>query len=222
VVALAIAYSLLNAKYDRLEAENLKLKKDFRVLEVTDPNLLHAIGFYGDTEETYRFRFYIPPDKKFVLHYVFGPVPKTGYDIQFTKKHSHGHDELSSDMFKDPNHEVSIQLQPTDIVMNLPNSRTLFPHSIEYRKGVSGQATTDGLVATEETQRAQPGEKLELMRQHTRHTVWDSNTEKWIDIEDGILLWIEEVPQSVIEQRKKDEEMQKAIMQNTRESSKKP
>lgn len=221
VVALAIAYYLLVGKQARLEAENLKLKRDFGVLEVTDPNLVHSIGFFSDMGSTYRFRFYIPADKRFVLRYVFGPVPKTGFDVQLTENHVHGQYELRSEVFNEPNHEVSLQFQKDLVVMSYPNDTRKIPYTPASQKAVSGQIM-GGLKSEGQTEKAQPGQRLELMRQHSRFTPRDPVTKKYTtDIYDGILLWIEEVPASVTEQRKKDDEIEKAILRNTHENSKK-
>ncbi len=78
MVALITSHTIYFLKYYKLKRDFETLKKDFAVLEISDSELIHAVALPVVDQNTFRYRIYLPPNRKYSVKYMYRSIPVSG------------------------------------------------------------------------------------------------------------------------------------------------
>jgi hypothetical protein len=198
VACMAVALWVTSRELGTLRAESQRYRNESGYLTISDPKKLHVIKVPTTDGDTWRWRLFVPDDRKFLLHTSVGDVPLTGYTGG----------SGSSTALSAGEHTVSAR-----IARDISSNRVLrfdlgggssISTGMEGKRGdwldreMRGYSTAG--AGAGKTDSAEPGQPLELLRLRVMEVVEvkhpdgsitkDSVTPKGSS--DGFLIWIED------------------------------
>jgi hypothetical protein len=171
-----------------VQNENATLKKDFCVLEVTDPNLIHAVQLPVFENDVNRYRLYLPPQKKYVLKYITDSIPKEGYPAKYSTH------MIQANNLSPEGAELIIRRSDNSLSISFPNGVALMTSLKPIDRRGMTMSTFKG-VERGKIEIQKPGEPFLLIR---KRTVYSQTATSLGDddipelAESGLLFWIEE------------------------------
>lgn len=192
IVALSVSQYVTSKKLNQLRNENATLKKDFCVLEVGDPNLIHAVQLPVFESDTYRFRLHLPPQKTYLLKYATEQISKDGYPKNAKSQRIQANNSSSEPA------ELVIRRDKNSLGINFPNGGAMITSLRPIDRNGMSYSTFKG-VERGKIGVQKPGKPFLLIRKRTVYTQTKNGLGE-DDIpelaESGLLFWIEEVPNS--------------------------
>lgn len=195
-VCVVISHFILSLKHHKQSGEYEKMKEDYAIIKVRDPNLLHASQLSANAiPGAHQFRLYLPPGKEYVLFYAIESIPKTGFVNEQGTSLNYGKVELPNSLFNgQSDNVVGVQVQDHRAYVWTPNTTTTLPLDRQSRTGKMHVTTSEGIAGRDGTVVAEPGKPLLLLR-HREHfkDKGSVSSDDMPEFTPGVLLWIEEV-----------------------------